>query len=81
MQLAGPDHMKTAGLILLIAGLLMTIYTGFTYISKERTVSIGESEITTDNHQAVNWQPYVGIGVMVAGGACLILGRNKKLTR
>jgi hypothetical protein len=81
MQFAGPGHMKTAGLIILIAGLLMTIYTGFTYISKEKTVGIGDLEMTTDIHQTINWQPYVGIGVMVVGGACLMLGRNKKLTR
>ena len=53
--------MKTAGIIILNAGLLMTLYTVFTYIPK-------------------SWQPYVGIGVMVIGGAFLMLGRKKSLT-
>ena len=73
--------MKTAGFVIFIAGLLMTVYTGFIYISTERTVGIGGLERTRDNHQTINWQPYVGIGVMVVGGACFMLGRNKKLTR
>ena len=69
--------MKTAGIIILIVGLLMTIYTGFTYITKEKVVDLGELEITKDNHHTVNWQPYAGIGMMVLGGAFLVLGRKK----
>jgi uncharacterized membrane protein YidH (DUF202 family) len=71
--------MKTAGIIILIVGLLMTIYTGFTYITKEKVVDLGELEITKDNHHTVNWQPYAGIGMMVIGGVVLILGRKKSL--
>jgi hypothetical protein len=40
--------MKTAGVILLIAGLLMTLYTGFTYFTKEKVVDLGEIQITKD---------------------------------
>jgi uncharacterized membrane protein YidH (DUF202 family) len=72
--------MKTAGIIILIVGLLMTIYTGFTYVTKEKVVDLGELEITKDNHHTVNWQPYAGIGMMVIGGVVLILGRKKSLT-
>ena len=42
--------MKTAGILLLILGLLMTIYTGFTYVTKEKVVDIGELQITKDDH-------------------------------
>jgi LPXTG-motif cell wall-anchored protein len=72
--------MKTAGIIILIVGLFMTLYTGFTYVTKEKVVDLGEFEITKDNQHTVNWQPYVGIGVMVIGGALLLFGRKKSLT-
>lgn len=72
--------MKTAGIIIFIVGLLMTLYTGFTYVTKEKVVDLGEIEITKDNQHTVNWQPYVGIGAMVIGGSVLILGRKKSLT-
>jgi uncharacterized membrane protein YidH (DUF202 family) len=72
--------MKTAGIIILIVGLLMTIYTGFTYVTKEKVVDLGELEITKDNQHAVHWQPYVGIGMMVIGGVVLILDRKKSRT-
>jgi hypothetical protein len=69
--------MKTAGIIILIAGLLMTVYTGFTYVTKEKVVDLGELEITREDEHTVHWQPYVGVGAMVIGGAVLILGRKK----
>lgn len=72
--------MKSAGIVILIVGLLMTLYTGFTYVTKEKVVDLGELEITKDNQHTVNWQPYVGIGVMAIGGAFLLLGRKKSLT-
>lgn len=73
----GKDQHKTAGIIILIVGLLMTLYTGFTYFTKEKVVDLGELERTKDNQHTVNWQPYIGIGVMVVGGAVLILGRKR----
>ncbi len=72
--------MKTAGIIIFIVGLFMTLYTGFTYFTKEKVVDLGEIEITKDNQHTVNWQPYVGIGAMVIGGAVFILGGKKSLT-
>jgi hypothetical protein len=71
--------MKAAGAVVLIVGLLMTLYTGFTYFTKEKIVDIGELEITADKQHNVNWQPLLGIGVMVVGGALLIFGRKASL--
>ncbi len=72
--------MKIAGVILLIAGLLMTLYTGFTYFTKEKVVDLGEIQITRDKEHSVNWQPYVGIGVMIIGGALFVISRKKPRT-
>jgi len=71
--------MKTLGIVLLIVGLLMTLYTGFTYVTKEKVVDLGGLEITRDDEHTVNWQPYVGVGAMVIGGTILLLGRKKLL--
>lgn len=69
--------MKTAGIIILIVGLIMTLYTGFTYVTKEKVVDLGGIEITADEPHTINWQPYVGLGTMVIGGAILLFGRKK----
>ena len=73
-------NMKTAGIIIFVVGLIMTIYTGFTYDTKEKVVDLGELEVTMDKPHTVNWQPYVGIGTMVIGGVVYVLGRRKSRT-
>jgi len=71
--------MKTAGIILLIVGLLMTIYTGFTYVTQDKILDVGGLELTKDDHHTISWQPYVGIAAMVIGGVVLVLGRKQSL--
>jgi uncharacterized membrane protein YkvI len=70
--------LKKAGIITLIVGLLMILYTGLTYVIREKVVDLGELEITKDNQHTLNWQPYVGIGMIVIGGVVFILGVNRK---
>jgi hypothetical protein len=71
--------MKKLGLIVLVIGIAMTLYTGFSYITKEKVVDVGNLEITRDDHHTVQWQPYVGIGVMVIGGAMLFFSGKKSV--
>jgi len=70
--------MKKAGIVILLVGMLMTTYTGFTYFTREKVVDIGKLEITKENQHSINWQPYVGIGIMIIGGVVLVLGVNRK---
>jgi len=70
--------MKKAGIIILLVGLFMSMYTGFTYFTREKVVDLGKLEITKSNQHSVNWQPYVGIGIMIIGGVVLVLGVNQK---
>jgi hypothetical protein len=68
--------MKTAGIVILALGLLMTLYTGVTYITRETVVDAGPIHITRDDEHSVNWQPYIGVGLMIIGVAALILSRK-----
>jgi hypothetical protein len=72
--------MKTTGIILFTVDLLTTLYTGFTNVTQEKVVDLEELELKKGNQHTVDWQPYIGIGMMVIGGAFLILGRKKSLT-
>jgi hypothetical protein len=71
--------MKTAGIVLLVLGLLMTLYTGFTYVTRDKVVEVGDLVITKDKEHSINWQPYFGIGVMIIGGVVLVMSRKKSL--
>ncbi len=63
--------MKTTGIVLLIVGLLLTIYTSFSYFTKEEIIDIGDVEVTANKKENVNWSPIVGVIIMVVGGVVL----------
>jgi hypothetical protein len=63
--------MKTLGLIVLIIGIGLTVFSGYTYFTKEKVVDFGKIEITKDKPHSVNWSPLIGILVMGAGGVIL----------
>ncbi|MFC3198359.1 hypothetical protein ACFOET_12115 [Parapedobacter deserti] len=63
---------RTIGLILVIIGIAMLVWTGFTYTREEKVVDIGALEISADKKERVNWPPYVG-GVILIGGVVLLL--------
>jgi hypothetical protein len=71
--------MKTAGIIILIVGLLMTLYTGFTYVTKEKVLDVAGLELTRDDHHSISWQPYVGLAAMVIGGVIFVFGRKQSI--
>jgi hypothetical protein len=60
--------MKKLGFIIVIIGLVLTIFTAITYFTKEKIVDIGPVEITANKPHKVNWSPLLGIAVMGVGG-------------
>jgi len=70
--------MRNAGIVLVIIGILMMIYTGFNYVTKEKVVDIGKVEITKEKTNPVRWSPIVG-GVLLIGGLALIFTNRKKV--
>jgi hypothetical protein len=69
---------KTIGLVIVVRGLIMTLYTGFTYVTREKIVDIGNVEITADKDNTASWSPFIGIGIMVIGGVVFVLGKKSK---
>lgn len=68
--------MKNIGIILIVLGVVMLIWTGFTYTQKEKIVDAGPIQVSADKEKSVNWPPYAG-GVLIIGGIVL-LALNKK---
>ena len=54
----------------------MLVWTGFTYTQKEKLVDAGPIQISADKEKSVNWPPYVGGIILVAG--VVILTTSKK---
>jgi len=70
--------MKTIGAIVLALGILMTVITGFTYVTKEKVVDIGPLEVQKEEYHPVYWSPITGIVLVVAGVVVLAISRQKR---
>lgn len=68
---------KTIGIILVIVGAIMLVWTGFSFTRKEKVVDIGSLEISADKKEQVNWPPYVGGVILVAGVVLLLVPRKR----
>ena len=68
---------KTIGIVILVVGLLMTLYTGFNYVTREKIVDLGSVEITADKEHTASWSPLIGLGIMVIGGVVFIMAKKK----
>jgi hypothetical protein len=69
--------MKKAGIIILIAGLVLTIFTTITIFTREKVVDIGEITITTNKPHRLDWSPWIGVGLMGFGGIVILLSSKK----
>lgn len=70
--------MKTLGIILIVIGGIMTVFTGFNIITKEEVVDVGPIEINKEEKTPVYWSPITGAILLVAG--VVILVTSKKST-
>ncbi|MCJ8209751.1 hypothetical protein MUY27_08520 [Mucilaginibacter sp. RS28] len=67
---------RTLGIILLIIGIAMLIWTGFTYTKKEKVIDAGPLQVSADKEKTVSWPPYAG-GILVIGGIVLLVTGKK----
>ncbi|TRX21752.1 hypothetical protein FNW25_15705 [Flavobacterium franklandianum] len=69
---------KSIGIALIIIGIVMTIYTGFNYVTTEKVVDIGPIQINKEQNHPVQWAPIVGVIVIVIGGFLVVKGSSNK---
>jgi uncharacterized membrane protein len=68
---------KSVGLILVILGVILLIWTGFTYTKKEKIIDAGPIQVSADKEKSVNWPPYVGGLVLIAGVLIMVSSKKK----
>jgi hypothetical protein len=72
--------MKTVGIVVLVVGLVMTVFTGFNLITKKKVVDIGKLEINKEEKTPIYWSPITGGLLAVAGVVILVVANKKSLT-
>lgn len=68
---------RTIGLILIVVGIVLLVWTGFTYTKKEKIIDAGPVQVSADREKTVNWPPYAGGIVLVVGAVLFIFGKKE----
>lgn len=64
------------GLVLLIVGVLLLAYGGFTFTTKDKVVDMGPVEITKDKQHTVPYAPLLGVAALVAGAVVVFTAKK-----
>jgi len=68
---------KPIGIVLILIGVIMIIYTGFNYVTTERVVDLGPLKINAEKNHPIQWSPIVGIIIIVGGIVVIATSKNK----
>ena len=68
---------KTIGIVLVVIGVLMMIYTGFNIITRENVVDLGPLQISKNENHPVQWSPIVG-GLLLVGGIVMMVTNKRQ---
>lgn len=70
---------KGIGMALLVIGIIMTICTGFNYVTNVKEVDLGPIQINKKENYPFQWAPIVGVIILVIGGFLVVkASRNKE---
>lgn len=70
--------MRAVGIIILVIGIGLTIFTSVEFFTKKKVVDLGAIEINKKEPHNLNWSPLIGIAVMGLGGGILMWKASKK---
>ena len=70
--------MRILGIILIVAGILMFIFRGFSFTEKKKVIDLGPVEVNKEEKHNVGWPIYAGGIAVVAGIAILLIERRNK---
>jgi uncharacterized membrane protein HdeD (DUF308 family) len=69
--------MKIAGIILIVVGILMFIFRGFSFTTEKEVADVGPLEINKKEKQSIGWPVYAG-AVAVIAGIVMVVGDKKR---
>ena len=69
--------MKSFGIILVVAGILMLIFGNINFTTEKKVVDIGPIEINKKETKTIAWPNYAGVLVIVGGVVVLAIGNKK----
>lgn len=68
---------KAIAILLIVAGVLMLAYGGFSYTTEDTPIKLGPLELSVKEKKTVNFPVWAGVGAMVVGGLLLVFGGKR----
>ncbi len=65
------------GILLIIFGIAVLGYRGFTYTTEDKVAQIGNVQITAENQKTIYFNPMTGGLAVIAGVILVVVGRRK----
>ncbi len=69
--------MRVAGIMLIVVGILMIVFSGFNFTQEKNVAKIGPLEVNKQETKHVGWPTYAGGVILIAGIALTFAGRKK----
>jgi uncharacterized membrane protein YdcZ (DUF606 family) len=69
---------KTFGIVLIILGIIMMVYTGFNFVTSEKVIEIGSLKLNSEKNHHVQWPPIVGALLLVGGIVLVVIDRKDR---
>jgi uncharacterized membrane protein YdcZ (DUF606 family) len=70
--------MKKTGIVIILIGIALTIFSSLNLRTEERVVEVGDFEITREKDNELTWPRWVGVAVIAGGVVVFFLGARKK---
>ena len=70
--------LQALGVVLIVVGIILTVYQGYTYTKHEQVARIGDVQVTADTQHTVYFSPIYGGLSLVAGILLVVLVRRNK---
>jgi uncharacterized membrane protein len=69
--------MRTTGIVLIIVGILMFIFSRINFTTKEKVIDVGPIEVNKEKQNSVGWPAYAG-GIVTLAGVVLVIAGSRK---
>ncbi len=70
--------MKVIGILLIVVGIAMLVFRGFSVQKEEKVLDIGSVEISKKENKWFTWPVYTGAIAIVAGIIVVVAGQRKE---
>jgi hypothetical protein len=67
---------RNIGIILIIIGTAMLIWTGIDYTKREKVVDLGPLQVSVNKKETIGWPPYLGAILLIGGIVIIVTGKK-----